>query len=575
MGKYNILHLTDWHLNDPGATEEKLRSGFYRDYINGLQRRIEISGIDKIDLLLCTGDFIDRGLTDNYVHAEEVLNYLIEKFSIVRKDVFLNIGNHDVSISGHKLGSKEEFLNFEKKFPTTYTKIYSDKIHEIIKLDNSIYILKLDSVFNENDEVNNDSTSLKIVYPSELQDGTIDKIVTNVEKLVLNDSLLIVTSHFPMIVNPRMTMILEDDKWINKHLWKSGMSIAKRIITNRFDKNILFLYGDGHLDNFWSHSERHHFFMTGMFGGNYVNNLYAAKGVIKSYNKTNDAKVIQYDVSSFDAPAIYNFTYLPEGYNYSAQHGEWKWIREDIRVEQTKIIAYPAAVLELKEKVKAKEDTKKEYVECISQAVQEKIIEEVRFKNLYTVSRTVTSEKESSLGWVSITNLFQNRELFCQAIEKMYEWIQINSIKQDETSLICGLGFWGAVFAAQLGARTGITSFSVSSKRVKTAHNHFESVESIKDELEGKEIKNIILITDVISTGTSILSLKKELIDGINAENAKWYALSVLSDKTQERLKNIIEFEKLGSLCISLPIPVIDNERLPDESIFPITFDFR
>lgn len=573
MNKFNILHLTDWHLNDPEAIEEKLRSGFFRDYINGLHRKITASGISKIDLLICTGDFVDKGLTKNFKHAQDVLDFALHKFSIAPSALYMNIGNHDIDVSGFKAGNKNEFILFEKNYSRDYKKVCGNNIYDLFELPKKIYLLKLDSVFNETGEINNDPTHSKIIYPSVLNDKSIDEIVTNIELHIKEESLLIITSHFPMIVNDRMTMIIEDDKWVKKHLWGSGMKMIKRIIENRIDKNILCLYGDGHLDNYWSYNNKHHFFMTGMFGGNYLTNHYVLNGQIRTYHKTNDAKVIQYDLNDFANPTIYNFSYLPEGYDYSAQTGEWKFVQDAIRVENSKTIIYPTTSVSGHSSVPEQE--KKEHIECISQVVQDKILDEIRFKDLFSISRTVTSEKESSLGWVSISNLFQNHELFCLSIEKMREWIINNGIEVGENTILCGLGFWGAVFSTQLGARTGIRSYCISSKRIRSSTNYFESINYIKDEINGKNFKNIVLVTDVISTGNSILILKEELSNILSTKQTKWFSLSVLSDKTQERLRNINEFEKIGSLCISLPIPVVDNDKLPDESIFPITFDFR
>ena len=574
MSSFNILHLTDWHINNPNSLEEKLREGYYRDYIISLYNKVKTSGIDKIDLLLCTGDFIDRGKEANFSHAEEVLNFIISKFSIANNSIFLNIGNHDISVLDHKKGSKESFLQFESKYSSTSKKVSFNDLYDLIEINDKIYLLKLDSIFNEKKEVANDETNNKIIYPSSLEGETIDIIVTEVIKKVPTEALLIVTSHFPMVVNNRMTFILEDETWLKKHLWKSGALIAKRILENRIDNNVLFLCGDGHLDNFWSYSPNHHFFMTGMFGGDYITNHYISKdGGVGSLNKTNDAKVIQYDETNLNLKQIFTFNYEPEGYIFSSQTGKWKLEKGEIRIEANKSINYPNNQKE--EETIAPKTARINYIQCISSSIEDKIIEEIRIKGLFTISRTATSEKESSLGWISISNLFQNHELFCSSIEKMKDWIIKNGVTNFENCIICGLGFWGSVFGTQLGAVTGILSFCIASKRIKINDNYFESIEYIKEEVKDKQFNTVIILTDVISTGNSIITLKSELSSKINLSAAKWYSMSVLSDKTQERLQNITEFESIGSLCVSLPIPVINNDQLPDESIFPITFDFR
>ncbi len=364
-------------------------------------------------------------------------------------------------------------------------------------------------------------------------------------------------------------MIVEEEKWVEKHLWISGRDIVRRIINNRMDNSILCLYGDGHSDNYWSFSERHHFFMTGMFGGDYINNTYTDAGKTHAYNKTNDAKIIEY--RSFDQePVVTTYSYGPEAFKFKAQSGIWRALGGKIIVERTKEHVYNSIN---KNEIKSIGASN---IDLISEPIEQKIIEEVKLNDLYIFTRTVTSDEQSSLGWISISSLFQNRELFAGSIDKTHDWLtQHTETHLSSECIYIGLGFWGAIFGAQINVRKPNAFHCLSSKRIKGNQIYFESIEYIIEHVKDRTIKEVIIFTDVISTGTSILSLKDQLMENTNMQKSKFYAVSIISDKNQHQQAQLNQFVKVGTLCESIPIPVLPNDRLPDESIFPISFDFR
>jgi orotate phosphoribosyltransferase-like protein len=568
MNNLRILHLTDWHIDNPNAVEEKLRKGFFRDYINSLYNEMKAQGKEKIDMLVCSGDFINKGKIENFDHAKQILDFLIFKFNIKPENAILVIGNHDMKVSNHKVGDRSAYDAFSSKYGLP-KKIISEKLFSIAELPNKTYVLELDSVYNEKEEINNDADNHYLIRPSQLKDETLDHIVTSVEENILQPNLLIVVTHFPMSLNDRMKQIHEESGWVEKHLWKNGRDIIQRIINNKIDTNIICLYGDGHIDNYWPSSEKHIFFMTGMFGGNYVKRTYQKEGETFSFEKTNDAKVIEF-VENNLSPNIFTFSYYPEGFTYSPQSGSWKMEVGKIVVEEKTSITYPAL------NTAPEQDILERKVELISSQIQDTILEFIKAKQLYYFARTKTSEKESSLGWVPISTLFENRELLSGSVEKINEWVsKVSKYENSESCVLIGLGFWGGIFATQLNSRRNNPCYLVSSKRIKQNHIYFESIDYIINQVASFDIKEIIILTDVISTGNSILELKQRILEKLNISSVKFLAVSIISDKNQQRLQKIEEFHKIGSLCIDLPIPVIENDKLPDESIFPVEYDFR
>ena len=79
--KKSILHITDLHLNSFTGTKEHLRKRYYQEYIDGLVRCI-ISSEQEVDIIVVSGDFIDKGKTDNFKNVTEILNYLGDKLKV-------------------------------------------------------------------------------------------------------------------------------------------------------------------------------------------------------------------------------------------------------------------------------------------------------------------------------------------------------------------------------------------------------------------------------------------------------------------------------------------------------------
>src|SRR5262245_53292227 len=109
MNSFRLLHLTDWHIDDPGSIGEKLRKGFYRDYINSLYNEMKTQGKEKINLLICTGDFINKGKIENFDHVKEILDFIVSKFSLNPENVVISIGNHDMKILDHLKSDRTPF----------------------------------------------------------------------------------------------------------------------------------------------------------------------------------------------------------------------------------------------------------------------------------------------------------------------------------------------------------------------------------------------------------------------------------------------------------------------------------
>lgn len=575
MKDLRILHITDLHIDNITSVKENLRTAFYKEFIDGLMTKIAATqGGKKIDLIICTGDFVNKGKTENFVHAETVLNYIISKTNLTTADTAVCIGNHDILTAldkiGNNTGARENFTKLENVFHASEILINRDT-HKIFRNPNlDIYFLTFDSTLGAN------GSNL----PSILSDEKIDEIIVDVDSLVHQEKLLIVLSHYPMILFNRSQAIVDSENWVENHFWKSGFNIVERCYKKRKGSLTLWFFGDGHLPDFWSYNDFHHFFMTGMIGGNYINPIYKdpKSGNVVPFNKTNEAKVIF--VSSSNDIKINTYSYRSKGYVYSPHTGSWEHTLSEIRLvdnpfEKISLPEYPDEAGQ--PSASRSIDT---ITNLISTSVQEEIISQIRERKLYSFNRYATSSSEVSLGWVSITKLFENRELLSRCIDKTVFWLNnlknINLVSED--SIFIGIDFWGAIFASQASMMKNIDNYCIATKS-KSQHNILlEKPEFLGYKIQSRSssLKSIVLFTDVISTGNTVLSIKEKISNYLgNSDNVNWVALSIISDMNQTRKVELNNFTALGSLCTSLRIPILKIDELPDEGILPVKYDIR
>jgi hypoxanthine-guanine phosphoribosyltransferase len=426
-----------------------------------------------------------------------------------------------------------------------------------------------------------------MIYPSELSVAKMDEIVNAIDDNVPSDYLLIMCCHFPMMISTKSEMYTEQPGWIDKHLWKSGKAIAKRIIERRSKSKTHFLFGDGHLPDFWQESPSIQFFMTGMFGGDFVHNTYIEHGETLTFNKTNQARLFRFN-TDHSVESITTYNYVPEGLRQDMQGSKWEAAdstnpplrKSDINVpiEEPQVPAAQDEPLALETTISVELiSSATVHIDIIASHVQTEILTEIRNRHLYTIARTASSDNESSLGWLPINLLFQKTELLARCVDRGHDWLcsKTGDSVSYENSVIIGIGFWGAIIGSQLSVRLGVRNYCIASNLSGYKNSKYESLDNLCIYLSGVEtIKKIIVVTDVISTGNSICKIKKSIEEKCGAKEF-WCAISVIADKRQERSANISEYNLLGSFCTELAIPIVKNEFLPDETIFPIEYDYR
>ena len=563
--KLNILHITDFHIDDPEGSAENLRKAQFKPFVNGFVKAINGIVENKVDYIVTTGDYVNKGKTENFEHCKLILEHISSELKVPMNKIITCIGNHDYDIQNDEIDAadaRKEYYKFADNF-NGYNNLESNEYLTILKDDdNDIYFIVFDSTYGAKGEN----------VPSKLDDQKIDNLYLIIEENVPADKICFIISHYPMDQPSKTEFIVEEDQWSNNHLWKSGYLLSEKINDYRNKSQTIYLHGDGHSPDFWSRSNSHHFFMTGMIGGS-TDNLYIGKGGEKqSWNKETELKLISIEEVGFQA---YNLMYKSKGNKFSIHSGEWQITKSGPRSKFKN--------QDLKEKQNLKEDPnlvkslsksilQSSNINLISTSIQNKIIEEVSSKNLYSFGHHITSDKYSSLGWIDINSLMSSTVLFARCVEKAHNYIRQNLklVAPSQSTVLIGLDFWGSCLAANIGVLSGDKSFCVATKSRGVYNIKDETIENLK--LDELGVQDLILVSDVVSTGSSIHSVAANIRSNFSSE-LNIYSISIISDASHFRDSYLNQFKDLATFCKRLKIPTIPLEDLPDDTILTPSID--
>lgn len=532
-----ILHLTDFHLHDiESSSKEHFRKDYYEQYLNPFLEIV--NSIGSIDCIIATGDFIDRGKDNfkNFIHAKNILAYIANKLSIQNQNIGVCIGNHDfdreLDKEGKFLEARTEYNKFASDF-SNGTPLKIEERYSISLVSGNTYFLSLDATLNRDGKD----------QPGILSSQEINKIVEAIKEYDNPNNLIIVGSHYPLNYFEK-TFPTDQDGFFDRHFWRTGELLKERIQTTLKQSPILWLFGDTH-QGAQNINNNQLFVMSGRIGMKVVDPLKNEYSIL-----SRQAKVIEFNCDA--STQVRTIEFKPTGHKDDDQRGEWKLLEP--------------------EPYEYKIDT----AELIDELIQENLINVIKKGKLYKFGRFVINNGEDiSLGWVSINSLLTDSSvaILPDIVRQSRAWIEskIGDTKSDSTLLI-GVDYWGAIIASQLSVATGMRNLIFGSRGERKNYSIQEILESSEPKLKIEEIKNIVFLTDVISSGRTIESIHKRIIEkystqGLNIDN--YIAIAVISDRHQKKKVDISFLKSFGTFCGNLRIPVVDADMLPDEDILP------
>ncbi|MCA0447991.1 MAG: metallophosphoesterase [Bacteroidetes bacterium] len=544
---HSILHITDLHLDNFTGTDEHLRKGYYKEYIDDLVVKIKKSGTG-IDTIIVTGDLVNKGKVENFEQVGIIIEYLANKIDVKKENICFCIGNHDYKYKeelpdGSNSGIvREPYFDFVQSFNQNV--IYKNQRIVLIEITTNVFYLSIDATLGSHD-------SKLQGKPGIITQTEIDEILSEVihEKIPV-DSLLLIGCHYPIINFPSGLPGHGEDTWEENHLWKSANALRTRINNIKSITKIWFM-GDCHIPDHIEFEDAY-FIMTGRFGG--TTNI-SDPAYISQIPR--QCKIISFRNES-EPVLVHTFSFEPTTHKDNPNYGNWAFKIGEIRA------------------IKAKDFTSEKLIETkkihylIHENTQEMILSRILEKNLYSFGRFVTSTNNTSLGWVNINQLLNSTELLSNIVNKSLKYIT-EQLKLDfSSSLIVGLDFWGTIIGSQLSIRTGMKNYAVATRGNGQYHSVFE-LSNTYLEHELINCKEVLFFIDVISCGETLNRVIENCIK-IN-DKLEFHAISVISNADTIKKENFSKIKSSGTFCEKLKIPVIKNEELPSDEYLPPSVD--
>lgn len=591
---YNILHITDLHLEDPGGANpsEHLRKGFYQEYLRSLCNEIKANSL-VINCIVITGDFVHKFDADiqatknksNYDHALEIAKFLCNELGLTTKNVGVCIGNHDYSrkldqIPTGKRYARVDYYNFADNFANKdyiYRFTYEDEERaRLCKLTEDIYFLSVDATINSKNDP-----------PGSLRVDELDEIakVLNDDNFLPKGKLLVIGVHYSVQRFPGEVLFEETDD----SYWFDGSKLRDRISSISSSEHTLWLFGDSHRPNEISENLQH-FVMTGRLG-------LSSKAHPSAFPR--EASVVNIEIGR-EYALSYKFT-CPVS-THGDNHYEAKWTLQGGKGIPIRMVKQPLpeskkeALLDINHNnnvesglfVPTVEKSPAIIVELISETIQSRILEKVQREKLYKFGRFVTSKNLVSLGWVSINRIFESSVLLPVIVERSVEWMQKkldinfsceNSLsKHGENILLIGVDFWGTIICSHISARTGIVNLCTATRAKGNHHTTYEFLNSSRlQEIGANSIKHVVVVTDVISSGRTITLLWEDLLrhfGEIGIKDVKISVISIFNDPTNKEQEAMNFVANIGTFCKDLKFPIRKKEELPPEDILSPSIDF-
>lgn len=549
----NILHLNDLHLKNPGSGKEALRSAFYLEYLSSLFAQIKSLDL-PVDCLIITGDFVDQAQVSNYDHAKIIIQHIIDVLAVPKGKIFFANGNHDIP---RDTGDRKPFKLFQNLFYDIKSLIVEKGRYSIYEIDNKIGVLCLDSIGDE----------YVTGRPSPLSNDEMDEIVTAVRDQNF-DNILIVSHHPPASYSVQNQAPFDESntKWSQNHIWHDGGALHKRIASDvTIAQKAFWFAGDIHRPEFCIIDQNRVLIITG--------NLNIEPNT-ESHIKPQARIVCINDIEN-----SHLFQFELEGHVGKGLEGNWVSKPSIIHRFDTKsskdlqkTSKYILEASDVSEDQKSSKDETALNLHLIDPGLQETLYKRVLEKHLYEFGRFDTNSSITSLSWVSIHRLMDSHSIFSKII-KSFKKVILHTLPSGfdfSKCLLVGIDPWGSILASRVGAAINMRSCCVA---VRSHAESYDSVERINEDLQRivKKKEVVFVVSDVISTGRSVLTVRKELSC---SECANWYILSIFCDPSQERDNCFQGYKEIFYCCGSVKMPIIHSSKLPNHEILQAKISF-
>jgi adenine/guanine phosphoribosyltransferase-like PRPP-binding protein len=201
-------------------------------------------------------------------------------------------------------------------------------------------------------------------------------------------------------------------------------------------------------------------------------------------------------------------------------------------------------------------------------------------ERLYKLGSYRLSDQSVALGWINVNRLLSKSTLANRIVTECHAWLNRQRIFEAGARevLIVGVDFVGAMAASQLSVRSGALNYCIASRAGGDYHTDLENFSQEEVHRFLDPVKKIVLIADVVSTGSSLAALHNQIMDDVKLfadKQIEWYALSVFG-REKSIVPDAVKFLKaFGVCCKSVPLPVHDAEDFPSSRFVEPMLDLR
>jgi len=203
-------------------------------------------------------------------------------------------------------------------------------------------------------------------------------------------------------------------------------------------------------------------------------------------------------------------------------------------------------------------------VKVLNEVMENEIVLMISTRGLYKLGRYETYANKTSLAWISLGPILnEKKDMIIQMSRITMEYLIDQQKVVMADSLLLGVGCWGAIIASHISLVTGMVNIAISVEDALSIPRA-ESIVMDSLELNLKGRKTIIMVTDVVATGTTINTIYKHVknycdLKGENVE--RWYLMSLIAGDKKQIIcdPRVIE----TTFCAKVPIPVVERNELP------------
>lgn len=554
-----IIHISDLHVTEHNGYLGKVNENslLSTDPKNESQNNLFIEKIAALinekyssneKYLLITGDIANIAEECEYATAEKLVSKLIKETSIKTENVIIIPGDHDWNERSVKNAEAEKMksgINYnlnEIKYQNFNTAFYSKikgenfnwekNIFNATEIGSNILLLSLNSTLNIN-------------HVSQLGSVDISSLAKELEDITASigkDKHLLLATHHNISASYDNS---HDGQWDD---------ISRSYLINLLNKYKIrcFFCGNEHTANSLKINNTE----TYLSDSGTVSGKNSPTGTFKCYEIKKDTERIyiennlfhRIDTGNRDQPdGIWDIrTIYEDNEDYNPNRASEKKIFIIFQTKPTfNTLSSLPEIQNTNKQVTVKKEEEdlqpknKEVIIYNNEFISSKLYGIIKKKKLFHSGHFHWGPTSRSLNWIDTLNLIENKEDLAFVQDAIIDVMSIFNLDKNN-DLIIGYGYTGTMIASKASIKWNIPF--ASQPYLHREHNEFEK--NLNFSNTDKAYGNIVIVTDVINSGSSIKKIitEQQKVFFDNARNI--YIISLIYTGSQELNHDILKIEK-------------------------------